>query len=253
MATKLGLKLWSTNTNWFPQAIQLIDGGLFQVIELYIVPGADLSTLEPLKGLPIRIHAPHENHQFNAFALTDAQVRAFQDEVSAAATMLQASTIVVHAGVGEDQHLFAQQIERLADPRIIIENMPLVSLDGTTCFGYSMEQLAFIHQTMSRELCLDIGHAIKSAVSQKIDYKEFLSDILATFQPTYFHLSDGDSRHEADEHLALGSGDYDLPWIKRQLQQVAQQHDIQVILEVPKNNLDLGNDVINAEYWNALP
>lgn len=244
--------MWSTNTDWFTQAVQLCHDGTFDLIELYIVPGTTSAQLRPLIGTPIRLHAPHENHGFNAFTLTDRQVKQFQSEVSQTATELQCSTIVVHAGVGQDDQVFAKQIDRLDDSRIIIENMPYAALDRTTCYGYALDQLAFIHQTMRRELCIDFGHAVKSAVSQGLDYKTFLTDIVTTLQPSYFHISDGDPATDIDEHLNLGSGTYDLAWMKQLLDAEAKARDIVVVFEVPKNGVDLGNDIANTLYWRQL-
>ena len=64
---KLGLKLWSLNTDYYYQEAQkLYKQSFFDYIELYIVPHT-LHTLPMWKKLdiPFIIHCPHVAHGFN--------------------------------------------------------------------------------------------------------------------------------------------------------------------------------------------
>lgn len=252
MALKLGLKIWSTNTDWFSEAADLCDRGIFDLIELYLVPGTTLEQIRPLSGLPVRIHAPHENHGFDPFTYAAEHVRQFRELIYPAATLFGSPTVVVHSGVGDDEARFAHQLALIADPRLLVENMPFRALDGRVCFGHSLRQLTYIRQTLGRPLCIDLGHAVKSANSQSLPYQRFISDIVATLQPDYFHLSDGDQATDHDEHLDLGQGTYDLSWMKQLLTAEATRRDVAVILEVPKNGRDLKNDQANASFWRGL-
>jgi len=246
---EFGLKLWSSNTQWFEEAVELCRSNIFQFIELAIIPGTDLEAITSLNRVPVKIHAPHENFGFNIFSLTEREIKRFATEVIKAADLFNSPTIVVHAGVGQDRHFFQQQLERLGDQRIIIENMPIEGLDGGRCFGATIDELSFITGACKRSLCIDVGHATKSALSQRLDPKAFLTDVFSTFRPRYIHLSDGSLKNFKDEHLNLGRGNYDLPWIKTLLETAARETKIAVVLEVPKNNSDLANDVNDLQYF----
>lgn len=233
---RYGLKVWSTNRDLFPAARAAVAQGQADFVELYTVPGqTDPAALtKDLGGVPVTIHAPHENHGFDLHRLTDEQAESFRREVSGTADALKASIIVVHAGVGDSGERFADNFRRLHEPRIVLENMPKDALGGGTCFGYSLEQIRFLHQLSVGKLCIDFGHAIKSAVSQGLDYHDFISEILNTFRPSYFHLADGDPTTEEDEHRSLGEGSYDLPWIAAQVRSLGERAGVSVVFEVPK-------------------
>lgn len=252
MPPRYGLKLWNINHAWFPEAIKLCQQGTFDFIELYIMPGRnDLVALKPLQGLDVRLHAPHENHGFNVFSLDTAAVEMFRRDVVSTADFFQSKTIVVHAGAGTDATLYLKNLESIRDPRIIIENMPYHGIHGEVCFGYSLEQLEAL-QAAGLRLCIDIGHAMKSAVTQKLDPKEFFFAIGKKFGPTYFHISDGDTGVLVDEHLSLGQGNYDFGWIKPWLAALGQNQTTELVFEIPKNGTDLANDVANLEYFKKL-
>jgi sugar phosphate isomerase/epimerase len=250
---RFGLKLWSTNHELFPDARRAVESGHADFVELYAVPGkTDVAVLTwELDGVPTAVHAPHENHGFDLHTLTEAQARQFKTEVSGLADALHATVIVVHAGVGSGGSRFADNFHRLADPRIVLENMPKDALDGGTCFGYTHEQLRFL-QGLSGRLCIDFGHAIKSATAQGIEYHRFLSDILEQFRPRYFHLADGDPKTGKDEHRSLGDGNYDLKWIAERLAALGKQEDVSVVLEVPKIGSGLSNDLANIQGLRSL-
>lgn len=252
MAVQYGIKLWSINHDFFPEAAERFARKEFDFIELYTVPGkVDLNALAPIKHIPITIHAPHENHGFNVFTLTPELVEMFKRDVVATADALSSPIIVVHTGVGNSADKYTTNFAQIDDPRIVIENMPKMSLDGSICFGFDLYQLQTTLERLDKKLCLDIGHATKSAISQKLDVKEFLSALFDSFHPTYFHISDGDTSNERDEHLAIGSGNYDLGWIKNKMI-TASSDPIRLIFEVPKVGGSLENDIANINYFKAL-
>ncbi|MEK7518888.1 MAG: TIM barrel protein [Patescibacteria group bacterium] len=253
MPLEIGLKLWNTNFKLFAEAKALYSNKIINFIELYMVPTSyDASTLLPLVGLPVHIHAPHENHNFNIFTAGEKDFSEFQRVSVNAANLFDSPTIVVHAGVGTNNKTFKHQLALLNDDRVIIENMPFYSLQHDLCYGYSLDQLKYIYDHLHRHICLDLGHAIKSAVAQQLDYKVFIENIIRNISPSYYHLSDGDPTTDIDEHLNLGAGSYDLSWMKRQLLVAAEQQTVQIVFEVPKNNTDLTNDRKNIEYFHSL-
>jgi sugar phosphate isomerase/epimerase len=253
MQIRLGLKLWSTNHDLFGEARKHIEAGRADFIELYTVPGkTDPQALKgAFSGVPVTIHAPHENHGFNLHALMDEQVQRFRTEVSKAADALSSPVIVVHGGVGTDGSQFSKNLLRLKEPRIVLENMPKEALGGGICFGYSLDQIRFLYK-LSGSLCIDFGHAIKAAASQNIPYRPFLAEILNQFEPRYFHLSDGDPETPIDEHRTLGEGSYDLSWIAKQIKERSNQTDVSVVFEVPKRGVGLENDLHCIERFKKL-
>ncbi len=64
---KIGLKLWSRNTDYYyDEAIRLYNDGVYDYIELYVVPNMT-DTIEKWKKLdiPFIVHCPHFAHGFN--------------------------------------------------------------------------------------------------------------------------------------------------------------------------------------------
>lgn len=255
-----GIKLWSINHDLFHEAAKRFSDKEFDFIELYTVPGkVDLKALEPISHIPFTIHAPHENHDFNVFTLTQKTVEMYRRDVLETADALNASHIVVHGGVGDSVEQYVKNFAQIDDPRIIIENMPKRALDGATCFAYSLDQLHKIHDVLDKRYCIDIGHAIKSSISQGVDdYKRFLLDILEAFRPQYFHVSNGNIADDRDEHLSLllnsegqvpGHGLYDIQWIANQIAHKSEDENIYVVFEVPKQGATLQEDIDNIEFF----
>ena len=99
---RVGLKLWSNNENYFKEAIRLFEKGIYQYIELYMLPGTQKKMVEMWKELaiPYVVHAPHFQAGLNLakreqkeanFKLID-ETRWFADELSA-------GNIIVHPGI----------------------------------------------------------------------------------------------------------------------------------------------------------
>ena len=64
---KLGLKLWNINTDYYyEEARRLYNMGIFDYIELYIVPGhIDIINKWKELDIPYDIHSPHSLHNIN--------------------------------------------------------------------------------------------------------------------------------------------------------------------------------------------
>jgi len=250
---KYGLKLWSTNRHLFDEAVRLVRTGQADFVELYVVPDKfSLTDLEPLKKITVSIHTPHYGHQFNIFNLDEKAMDIFKNQVIAAADYFNSEFIILHAGVGEDKEVFRENINKIKDRRIIIENKPRIGMDDVRCFGYSLDQLKFIKEECGLDICLDFAHAAESAFSQKIDYKVFWQKIIDELSPAYFHLSDDFPGNEKDEHLNLESGGLDLKLIKNMLEGLEAKRDISLVFETPKLGNKLENDLINIDYFKNL-
>ena len=130
MSHKLGLKLWSVNTDYYyEEAKRLYKEGVFDYLELYIVPNT-LDTLSKWKELeiPFIIHAPHFAHGSN-LALKEKfksnleiyrQVKQFADE-------LNSEYIIFHGGMEGDINETANQLASFNDKRIRLVSLSLMS------------------------------------------------------------------------------------------------------------------------------
>jgi endonuclease IV len=207
-----GLKLWSTNENYVKEAIRLFEKGIYQYIEIYMLPGTEQKMVDMWKELeiPYVVHAPHfmaglnlakrEQKETN-FKLID-ETRRFADELSA-------ENIIVHPGVAGNIEETAMQIKEINEPRIIVENKPYYALvDGLICNGATAEDIGFVMKEAEIGFCLDIGHAFCAARGLKKEPMEFLKSFLS-LKPEMFHLTDGDYESIYDRHDHIGKGNYD--------------------------------------------
>lgn len=240
---KIGLKLWSINTDcYYDEAIRLYKDGVFDYVELYVVPNST-DTIGKWKKLniPFIIHCPHFAHGFNMAKVEKKesnlkiykQVKMFADELSA-------KYIIFHGGIDGNAEETAKQLASFNDPRALIENKPMVALPnkmgGEFCRGYNPDEIRLIKEVAKCGFCLDFGHAICSANSQGKDVYEYCREFLQ-FEPNMFHLTDNkDITSPYDTHLHLGTGTLDIDKIKKML-----PNDAIVTLEtdkLSKENLD---------------
>src|SRR3989304_3283218 len=102
---RLGLKLWSNNDNYVKEAVRLFEKGVYQYIEIYMLPGTEQKMVDMWRGLDISyvVHAPHflaglnlakREQKITNFRLLE-ETRRFADELSA-------ENIIVHPGIGGD-------------------------------------------------------------------------------------------------------------------------------------------------------
>lgn len=246
---KYGLKIWTTNKEWFGETAGLLEKKEIDFVELYIVPNSfTLGELAIFKRFPTILHVPHEQHNFSA--LDQAQIDFFKEQVVKTADFLAARYIIIHPNLGGSAQLFKENIARINDQRIIIENMPLKGIGGGVLFGHSLEDLRFIKKC-GFNICFDFVHAVKSALSQGLDYKNFIKSLIAELEPDYFHLSSTTFPAEEDEHCNLFEGDFDVAFAKKILTDLAQTKDIYLVLETPKKD-GLKNDIVNLAYFKEL-
>jgi len=253
---KYGLKLWSTNEeDSFKEAVNLCQKGEVDFVELYLVPDSliigESGILNNLKNIPTVIHASHSEHNFNVFELNDSKIDFFKNQIVKTTDFLKSKFIIVHAEVGDSSEIFKENIKKISDKRILIENMPKIGINDETCFGYSYEQLKFI-KGLGFNFCLDFGHAIKSAIAQNLDYKKFIEKLISELQPFYFHLTNARMNNPKDEHRDLFNGEFDIKWIKKILLGLEKNKDIYLVFETPKGEKGLENDMKNINYFRSL-
>lgn len=215
MRPSIGLKVWSTNTGYTKPAAELFAKGVYEFIELYTVPGSFKETASRWQALniPMRLHAPHELN----IALRDKEAENMKlcAEVNDFAKALKALSVVLHPGEGGDlKTAFLQlpKLKQVLDAKILIENMPYISLSDEVCPGAYFEDIQKITEKCGVGFCFDICHATKAAVYLKRDVKKFV-ERFASLKPEVIHLSDGHTNTIYDEHLSIGRGQFDFEWI----------------------------------------
>lgn len=225
---KLGLKLWSINTDfYFEEAEKLYKEGWFDYIELYVVPNT-LETISKWKTLeiPFTLHASHAIHDVN---LADRSKEKYNIEVFKQIEdffyELNAQYVVVHLGIEGDIDESIRQINKIKPPKMLIENKPFLApkKDNRICRGATIEEISKVINEIGCGFCLDIGHAICTYNSLR-GAKDYLHsspftlhsenpyEFLAEFNklnPTCYHLSDNFVDAELDKHLHFGQGSYD--------------------------------------------
>lgn len=236
-----GLKLWSTNTDLIDSAIKLIDEKVFDYIELFVVPGSQISPF--MIDVPYIIHIPHCKFGVNIGDVGKKEYNLQKiNESIIWADKLDAKYLILHAGAGS----MRQSLDVLCnvrDNRLLIENMPKVGLNGEKMIGYSFDQIRESIRNSDRGLCLDFGHAAKAAIGLEVDYKEFIKGLLR-FEPKVFHISDGMLNGEKDEHLKIGEGEYDFWYLLRCVRKSSSKL---VTIETPRTSQhSLQEDVQNV-------
>lgn len=218
MSYKLGLKLWSVNTdNYYEEAKRLYKENTYDYIELYVVPNT-LNTLPKWKGLdiPFIIHAPHSAHGFN-LALKEKQKSNFEiyKQVRQFADELNTEYIIFHGGMEGNINETANQLASFNDNRALIENKPLMGLPGETgslpCRGFNIDEIKIVMEKASCGLCFDFGHCICSANAQNKEPYAYCENFIKELAPNMYHLTDlKDIASIYDSHLHLGKGQLNL-------------------------------------------
>ena len=209
---RIGLKLWSTNEAYVADAVRFYENGLYDYIELFVVPGSyeKFSGLWKSLNIPYVIHAPHYSVGMN---LSDE--KKFDDNMKLAAEafryadFLEATTVIFHPGIAGDTQETARQLKMLHDERMVIENKPYYADNGLICNGYAPAEIEHIMQEAQVGFCLDIGHAIYSANAQALNQMAYLKQFIE-LKPQMFHLTDGDWHGTNDCHDHLGKGSFKL-------------------------------------------
>ena len=249
---EIGLKLFSTNKEYCESAMQLYSQGVFDFIELYVVPDSYKQFCDYWRriNIPFVIHASHCGHGVNL-----AQKEFWEhnqcryNEASRFADELNAKYIIFHPGINGRIEETARQIKALADHRIVVENKPYHTIydKELICNGYSIEEISYVLNESGCGFCLDVGHcfcAANSTGQDKIDlFKKFL-----LLSPLLVHISDNDDSSSFDGHLHLGSGNYDLCTVLSCIPE-----DVLITVETNKDSLASLDDFIkDVDYLKDL-
>ena len=241
---KIGLKLWSTNANYISSAESLYAKGMYDLIELYVVPGTFKQYKDIWKSLsvPFTLHVPHTIHGFNlAHKVKLTSNMQIFSEVESFSKYLGASSIIIHPGITGELATSLTQFTNIKEQFNLetynilhIENKPYMSLHNEECRGSTFEEMQVLLSATGLHFCLDIGHAIKTAIYLKQDIMAFVEKLIA-FNPNVVHISDGVLDNYYDEHLHLGHGNFPLAKILTMLNKKVSN---KIVIESNKNSQD---------------
>lgn len=124
------------------------------------------------------------------------------------ADRLNAHFIVVHPGDAGGLDETVKQINNLNDSRLVVENMPLVSMRQTRCVGHNPDELKAIKEGTGLDVCVDVVHSAKAAYANGEKYLDYYKRFLA-LRPKVVHLVDSSLSGCFDEHLNFGDGELD--------------------------------------------
>lgn len=219
---KYSFKLFSTNLQNNPRVVDesaefVRSQSSKMFIELMVVPEMseeDLLTFRrKFAGLEVRIHAPHNIMGFDAGDRgKEKQNREILAVSQKAADILEAKTIVVHAGCGHGREYLQEttrQFKLFADKRIVVENLPAFASDNAPLHGNTPEEIAYIMEQSGCGFCFDFSHALCAANSLGLNIDSQLAGFY-DLKPTVYHLCDGDVHETDDKHLHFGEGNYPL-------------------------------------------
>lgn len=219
---KYSFKLFSSNLRNNPTIvdesvnfIRLRPHDMF--IELMVVPETTTDELKIFKnkfsGIEMRIHAPHNIMGFDAgnpeLEKKNQQILSLSQK---AADILDAKTIVVHAGCGHGEAFLEETVRQFRlfnDKRIVVENLPAFASDGVCLIGNTPQEIDYICQQSGYGFCFDFSHALCAANYFKLDVEKQLSGF-AALKPDVYHLCDGDIEETDDSHMHFGEGNYPL-------------------------------------------
>lgn len=253
---KLGLKLWSADIFHIEPALELYRKGVFEYVELYIVPGTAKEYLDIWKGkrFPFFLHAPHSYSGLNlSLRNFELQNRPLIKEIEAFMEVLNPRGVIFHPGIDgsidetiQQVHKFRREFPALFD-MAVLENKPKIGINGEICVGASPEEMEKLLEETRLGFCLDVGHAICYAAWAGIEWEEVIDQFMK-LAPDVFHLSDGDVNSRTDSHLNYGDGNFNLRWIIKKL-----PSDAYVSIETNKNSkLNLNEFERDVIYFKEL-
>jgi len=248
---KYGLKLWSTNMNFIAEAKKLFDKGVYNYIELFVVPDSYDQYIERWKKLPLPyvIHAPHFREGMNLSRKEKEQNNLIlMKETQLYADRLKANKIIVHPGIDGTIQETARQLKMINDSRLLVENKPYHALDDNLiCNGTTPAEIKYVMTTSRVGFCLDIGHAVCSANAHQQEVKYFMYEFLC-LKPAMFHLSDGDHNGVEDKHTHIGQGTYSFREILAALPEEALI-TVETVKDSKNNLNDYSDDVAKIKAY----
>jgi deoxyribonuclease IV len=187
---------------------------------------------------PIVIHAQHERFLINnADKLKETKNLASSDFARKLADNTKSKKIILHPGRIENNNCSEENsinfFKNIKDKRILIENCPNRK---NFLLSTPLKAKEFLKQT-DKGFCLDINHAIETAIYEKIDYLDVLKAFIK-LRPVHYHLC-GQRIETGETHLAFEDGsDIDLDEIFKLIPKNAEI-TLEVSTDIKKTENDL--------------
>jgi len=238
---KFGIKLWSTNKELIKNAREHYNKGEFDYIELSAIKDTfDKELLSNIKRIPIIIHCDNNNVNFANKEFNQNNLAAIK-LAQQFADFFDSKYFIVHPGYNGNIKNIKKVLEQVSDNRICVENMPGVTLDEKhECVGRTFKELDKIE---IKNFCLDLGHAIKSAITIGTEPYENIKELMK-LNPKMFHICDGKLDNNKDEHTNIGEGEFDFGKIRS----IIGEHDGLMTLEVHRKDYSsLDKDIKNIK------
>jgi endonuclease IV len=239
---RIGLKIWSKNIESFGMLTHLHGCEQIDFVELYTDSQVPEFQLQELSGIPIILHA---RNTINAAETASGLL------IEEPSRILGTRKVIVHPGfetTNASIERLSKNISHLqAGYEVILENVPLHGLDGSTMFlSHPDEFCSFVRQHRCLT-CLDFSHAIIAANNHGLDAMEVVKKLLS-LEPAMYHLCDGEYKGSTDRHLGLGEGNFPL----RELIGLIPEGSL-ITLETPKMDFrGLSEDLMNLEILRGL-
>ncbi len=236
---KSGIKLWSINDNLYEEAIRLFETGAIDFVELLYVPG-QIKNIEKLQKLEVILHGPTSRQGYSFGDDQFARNKKVLFEMIELSNQLNSKYMILHPEFGTVKN-FIKLLGLINNEKFMVENMPFYGMNDTKeLIAYNYSDIKKIMDECGLGFCLDLAHAAKTAIALHLDYKEFIK-MLFLLGPKIAHVSDGRFDNRIDEHLDLGTGDFDMIFFKSLISNSLVEY---LTFEVSKKN-GLNNDIKN--------
>ena len=168
----LGIKISTRNFELIPEIYKNQD--VIDFIEIILMPKftpKDIKIIKDLKMVYV-IHVPNSGSEIDFGDINSSTNNSeYIEKINQYKHDLSPLSFIVHPESG-DIDLSIENFKKLEIKPISIENMPYRSLSGGILLGYDPQSLnKYFEEINDLELCFDINHAIKAAISKKINYK----------------------------------------------------------------------------------
>jgi hypothetical protein len=246
---KLGIKIATRNFDFIPDIYS--NKNIIDFIEIILMPEFTLEDIEIIENLemPYALHLPNlfNKIDFGDISTNDKNLE-YIKKVNLFHNQLAPICVIIHPETG-DIDLSIENIKKLMIKPLAIENMPLKSLVKASLLGYDIASLKrYFEEIPDLEFCLDLNHAIKAALSKKLDYMSFIKEFLNFKDPILFHISGGGIEKEVDEHLSLDNAEYNLLEIKKLLFDFKKP--VNLTFETPRDyEKGIEDDLKNMEFF----
>lgn len=233
-----GIKICTNSLNLLPKIYNNLD--YIDFIEITLKRDFNYEKIKKIKNIkiPYAIHLPTSNEGIDfGNSKQDTENIKFISKLEnyhKSLCKLNPLCYIIHPESCDKNHSLKNLLKLKLTP-LAIENMPFKGINGEKMIGYNVEDLSYFFKKISDlQLCFDINHAIKAAISLKKQIFPFLNNFLKFKNPIIFHIADGNIDEEYDNHLSINKGDYDIKAIKNMLKKL--NYIVNLTFETPRNS-----------------